>query len=283
MELRKELYLRLNITLTGANELVFKLAGRPDGVTKSEELRAYEASGRAKTNSYVRDLNESRLIVKSEMTESRKETLNKRNKALDGSNKPFVGSLASSEQSSAQKYYARYVIRDCGEKRGNEPVFRLYDLKTKSFIVIDPATSQKEDGDGDNEALQQTVSSGAGFGNPEENKEVEKAAIAIVKKKYKFDGWTVRSVERDKCGYDLACHKGETTENIEVKGVRWSEQSFFITAGEVQQAQTNPKFVLFLVTSALTSPVLSSYSGPEFVRRFKLKCVQYRAAPRPDK
>lgn len=283
MELRKELHLRLNITLTGAFALAVELAGRPVGVTKSEELRTYKASGYKETNSYVRDINEYRLIVKSEMTEPRKKILNKRNSALDGSTKPFDGSLASSEQSSAQKYFARYVIRDCDEQRGDEPVFRLYDLKTKSFIVIDPATSQKEDGDGDNEALQQTVFSGAGFGNPEENKEVEKAAIAIVKKKYKFDGWTVKSVERDKCGYDLECHKGETTENIEVKGVRGYEQSFFITAGEVQQAQTNPKFVLFSVTSALTSPVLSRYSGPEFVRRFELKVVQYRAARRLDK
>lgn len=142
---------------------------------------------------------------------------------------------------------------------------------------------RKGDENGSNEASPQPAPSGAGFGNPEENKEVEKAAIAIVKKKYKFDGWTVKSVEKDKCGYDLECHKGETTENIEVKGVRGSEQSFFITDREVQQAQTNPKFVLFLVTSALTSPVLSRYSGPEFVRRFELKVVQYRAALRPDK
>ena len=140
----------------------------------------------------------------------------------------------------------------------------------------------KENENGSNEASPASAF-GAGFGNPEENKEVEKAAIAIVKKKYKFDGWTVKSVERDKCGYDLECHKGETTENIEVKGVRGSEQSFFITAREVQQAQTDPKFVLFLVTSALTSPVLSRYSGPEFVRCFELKVVQYRAARRPDK
>lgn len=278
MEIRKELHSRLNITLTGAVEL----AGRPDGVTKSEELHAYKASGYAKTNLYVRDLLENRLIVKGEMTESRKKILNERNRALDGSTQPFDDSLASSKRSSVQIYFARYVIRDCGKRRGDEPVFKLYDLKTKSFIVIDPATSQKEDGDGDNEALQQTVLSGAGFGNPEENKEVEKAAIAIVKKKYKLDGWTVKSVERDKCGYDLECHKGETTENIEVKGVRGSEQSFFITAREVQQAQTDPKFVLFLVTSALTSPVLSRYSGPEFVRCFELKVVQYRAARRPD-
>ena len=60
----------------------------------------------------------------------------------------------------------------------------------------------------------------------EENKKVEEAAIAVVKEKYDLAGWKVRSVERDKCGFDLECHKGETTENVEVKGVSGTEQSF---------------------------------------------------------
>lgn len=142
---------------------------------------------------------------------------------------------------------------------------------------------RKGDENGSNEASPQPAPSGAGFGNPEENKEVEKAAIAIVKKKYKFDGWTVRSVERDKCGFDLECHKGEITENVEVKGVSGTERSFFITAGEVEQAKINSKFVLIVVTSALSSsPVMTCYSGTEFFRSFELKVVQYRAALRPD-
>jgi len=137
---------------------------------------------------------------------------------------------------------------------------------------------QKEDESGDNKASKQLVTSGAGFGNPEENKKVEEAAIAVVKEKYDLAGWKVRSVERDKCGFDLECHKGETTENVEVKGVSGTERSFFITAGEVEQAKINSKFVLIVVTSALSSsPVMTRYSGTEFFRRFELKVVQYRA------
>ena len=143
---------------------------------------------------------------------------------------------------------------------------------------------RKGDENCSNEASPQPAPSGAGFGNPEENKKVEEAAIAVVKEKYDLAGWKVRSVERDKCGFDLECHKGETTENVEVKGVSGTEQSFFITAGEVEQAKINSKFVLIVVTSALSSsPVLSRCSGPEFDRRFELKVVLYRAALRPDK
>jgi hypothetical protein len=122
---------------------------------------------------------------------------------------------------------------------------------------------------------------GAGFGNPAENKEVEVAAIRTVKKKYEADGWHVRSVERERCGFDLECRKSQVVENVEVKGVRSTEQSFFITENEVAQARTNPTFVLVVVTSALSeSPILARYSGPDFCRKFELSAVQYRAVLR---
>jgi hypothetical protein len=123
---------------------------------------------------------------------------------------------------------------------------------------------------------------GAGFGKPEENKEVEEAAIAAVRRQYELDGWSVRSVEREKCGFDLKCSKDTIVQDVEVKGARGTVQSFLITAGEVAQARTNPNFVLVVVTSALsTSPVLNRYSGCEFCRRFGLSVVQYRAVLRP--
>ena len=151
-------------------------------------------------------------------------------------------------------------------------------LPLKAQEANDFHKRQKEDESGDNKASKQLVTSGAGFGNPEENKKVEEAAIAVVKEKYDLAGWKVRSVERDKCGFDLECHKGETTENVEVKGVSGTEQSFFITAGEVEQAKINSKFVLIVVTSALSSsPVMTRYPGTEFFRLFELKVVQYRA------
>ena len=100
-------------------------------------------------------------------------------------------------------------------------------------------------------------------------------------KTYEADGWSVRSVERDKCGFDLECTKNGRVEDVEVKGVRGAVPCFIVTAGEVKQAQTNPTFVLVVVTSAMSvSPTLTKYSGAEFCRRFDLSAVQYRGDPR---
>jgi len=119
---------------------------------------------------------------------------------------------------------------------------------------------------------------GAGFGDPVENKVVESAAIRAVVRAYKEDGWSVRSVERDKCGFDLECSKSGEVEHVEVKGVRASEPRFIITAGEVEQARKNAKFVLVIVTSAVSSsPKLTKYSGAEFCRAFELSAIQFRA------
>jgi hypothetical protein len=123
---------------------------------------------------------------------------------------------------------------------------------------------------------------GAGFGDPAENKLVEVGAVRAVVKSYEGDGWSVRSVERDKCGFDLECTKNGSIENVEVKGVRGAAPCFIITAGEVKQAQTNATFVLVVVTSALSeSPKITKYSGVEFCQRFDLSAIQFRAVLRP--
>ena len=108
---------------------------------------------------------------------------------------------------------------------------------------------------------------------------VESAAVRAVVAHYVAGDWSVRSVERDKCGFDLECAKGGVVEQVEVKGVRGAGLCFMITAGEVKQAQTNPNFILVVVTSALAAtPTLTKFSGAEFVRRFDLAAIQYRAA-----
>ncbi len=122
---------------------------------------------------------------------------------------------------------------------------------------------------------------GAGFGDAVENKLVEDAAIRAVTKFYETNGWNVRSVERDKCGFDLHCCRDPDVEYVEVKGVRGTEQCFIITAGEVNHARTSDNFVLVVVTSALsTSPALTPYAGPEIDRNFELSPVQFRATLR---
>jgi hypothetical protein len=119
---------------------------------------------------------------------------------------------------------------------------------------------------------------GAGFGDAVENSLVESAAIRAVVESYENDGWSARSVERDKCGFDLVCSKGAIVENVEVKGIKGEATCFLITAGEVEQARTNPNFFLVVVTSALSqTPVSNKYSGNEFLQRFDLRPIQYKA------
>ena len=120
--------------------------------------------------------------------------------------------------------------------------------------------------------------SGAVFGQPAANREVEEAAINKISQSYKDDGWSVESVENQKLGFDLRCRKGASAEDVEVKGVRGTDPSFLITAGEVRQANENVNFVLYVVTSALSSaPGLYRYRGCEFVEKFDLSGVQYLA------
>jgi hypothetical protein len=123
---------------------------------------------------------------------------------------------------------------------------------------------------------------GAGFGDPETNREVEKAAIKIVTDEYERNGWSVKSVEHEKCGFDLACHRGEECSHVEVKGVSGLEAALIITENEVRQAQNDSNFVLCVVTSVLTKPKLNRYSGNEFFKCFSFQPIQYRAIFNPN-
>jgi hypothetical protein len=131
------------------------------------------------------------------------------------------------------------------------------------------------------DSLKESLKVGAGFGNPETNRKVERAAISFVTEWYKSRGWEVESVETKKCGYDLRCMKGSVEEHVEVKGVQGELPSFIITAGEVRQAQNNSSFVLCVVTATPSKkPKLYCYSGKEFIADFDLAPLAYRAALR---
>lgn len=121
-------------------------------------------------------------------------------------------------------------------------------------------------------------SGGSGFGSNKQNKKVEVAAITFVKKWYHDHGWTVNSVENERCGYDLDCRKESRQENVEVKGVSGRFPSFIITAGEVTQARKNPNFVLSVVTEALSKEKkIIRYTGDEFLTKFICEPLQFRA------
>lgn len=122
---------------------------------------------------------------------------------------------------------------------------------------------------------------GAGFGDPETNRKVERSAVSFVTDWYESRGWSVRSVEADKCGYDLCCIKNGSEEHVEVKGVQGEIPSCIITAGEVRQAQNNSLFIICIVTRALSNqPQLFRYAGNQFVSNFNLEPIAFRASLR---
>lgn len=122
------------------------------------------------------------------------------------------------------------------------------------------------------------VKRGAGFGDQETNKKVEQAAVRIVKKSLRREGWNVTKAKPG-CGYDLLCRRKGDGLHVEVKGVQGVEQAFNITLGEVRQAERDQDFHLSVVTSALTMHHrIFDYSGEEFRKRFNLRVLQYRAS-----
>jgi hypothetical protein len=117
---------------------------------------------------------------------------------------------------------------------------------------------------------------GAGFGDPETNRKVERAAISHVESRYRSDGWIVESKEKEHLGYDLLCKKHNEVLYLEVKGIQRTVQSFIITRKEKRKAN-DPRFKLCVVTSALTDPKMTEYTGEEFLRQFGFTALAFKA------
>jgi hypothetical protein len=124
---------------------------------------------------------------------------------------------------------------------------------------------------------------GAGFGSSESNRAIELAAIAAVTRLYRERDWQVESVERERVGYDLLCTAGVHEEHVEVKGIQGDRLSFPITAGELRRGDSDPDFVLCVVTAALSDqPRIEWWRGEEIRRSFSLVPLVYMARLRPE-
>jgi len=120
---------------------------------------------------------------------------------------------------------------------------------------------------------------GSGFGSVETNRRVETVAIEFVTRRYEEDGWTVRSVEAQKVGYDLRCDRGNEQAHIEVKGTQGSDVCFIITAAEVRNAMIDRGHVTCVVTAALTAaPKIFTYARDDFAKNIQLHPIAFRAA-----
>jgi len=128
-----------------------------------------------------------------------------------------------------------------------------------------------------NDTVEDESESGGVFGDAERNSLVEQAAIHAVTNWYQVAGWQVKSVERDRVGYDLHCTREHELELAEVKGIAGFSQMCIVTEGECQVAAKRSGSVVWLVTAALSRPELHRYSGSEFLAKFEFTPIQYRA------
>jgi tetratricopeptide (TPR) repeat protein len=112
----------------------------------------------------------------------------------------------------------------------------------------------------------------------ERMKAAEKQAIELIIQQYEQQGWEIEFPENPRLGYKFSCFKAEERQDIEVKGLLGNEITFLITAREVQQAEENPNFILWVVTAALDRPKLQKWSGREMLDRFQLDPMKYLAS-----
>jgi hypothetical protein len=121
----------------------------------------------------------------------------------------------------------------------------------------------------------------AGFGCWEDNRRVEKAAVAAVARHYRSKGYVVESRETECIGYDLDVRKGRLVLHVEVKGISNEFPSFPITANEVRRAESDDAFRLAIVTSALAprDRRIRILKGTTFLRDYSRTALPFMAVP----
>lgn len=125
---------------------------------------------------------------------------------------------------------------------------------------------------------------GAGFGVWEQNRRVERAALRFVRGRYEQRGYSVRDVSSENRGYDLLCRRKGDEKHVEVKGARAEGQRFVITANEYKAWKQDKRFVLALVTRALSKkPSVHYFSGAAARSEFEFQPLAYIATRSPDR
>jgi tetratricopeptide (TPR) repeat protein len=109
-------------------------------------------------------------------------------------------------------------------------------------------------------------------------KAAEKKAVELILQQYQDLDWLVEVATNARSGYKFSCTKAEEHHDIEIKGLLGSEITFVTTAREVQQAEDNPNFILWVVTMALDQPQIQRWTGAEMLQQFQLDPMKYLAS-----
>ncbi|MEX0778842.1 MAG: DUF3883 domain-containing protein [Balneolales bacterium] len=149
-----------------------------------------------------------------------------------------------------------------------------FNLNDEDYLHFQKLLSSNSNETLNNESSKENI--GAGFGNPETNKDVEKAAIEKVTKLYENKGWSVESVESENLGFDLICTTDISVLNVEVKGISGLQESFILTRNEFNQIGKNENFLLCIVLNALSdNPKVVEYDQHKLKELFHFEPLQY--------
>jgi uncharacterized protein DUF3883 len=108
------------------------------------------------------------------------------------------------------------------------------------------------------------------------NPRSEHAAIRHVSRHLRDDGYSVRSREREICGYDLHATRGGQELHVEVKGCRDSLPRFFISRTELKIARADTRWRLAVVTNASRRPAAPRFlTCARMQRVFDLEATQW--------
>ena len=116
---------------------------------------------------------------------------------------------------------------------------------------------------------------------PKPSKEVELAAVRVVRQWLTKQKYSVKSRESEACGYDLLGRKaGAKSLHVEVKGASGTLPRFFLTTNEFEAATEDPSWRLALVTRALRNPRLALYSVSDVKRLFEMWPMAWQFLPK---
>ncbi len=165
------------------------------------------------------------------------------------------------------------------------PIRTLYPISRGDAVALLRAAGTKLalGGSGSESSAEQAVK-GAGFGTPEQNKLVERAAVRHVVRHYKFQGWSVSDVSSENYGYDLICKRsGAAERHVEVKGARGDGQQFILTTKELNAWTKDKRFVLAFVGSVLSAkPSLSFFPRAASQSEFLIHPLSFIARRQPN-
>lgn len=152
-------------------------------------------------------------------------------------------------------------------------------LTDDSAALLENIWSQPAD-QNDGEDLADTESMGEGGYELDSamRRQIEQSAVEHATCILISEGWSVESVEAEKCGYDLHCTQDDDERHVEVKGTQGDQPAFIITAQELRCADEDTYFELWVVVRTLDKEAkVHRYTGEELRQHFRLQALQYRA------